>query len=221
MFRLKKSIKTWIIRFKLKCMRSLFLGKNVQIIGINNISFGRNVFISDGSWINLNNRDNQKHLYIGNNSFIGRNNFFTVGDEIVLDDYFFSSVNCKIIGASHEKDPFVPYSASPTTTNKYIKIGTNVFLGAGVSIIGNVSIGFGSIIGADSVVISDIPPLSIAVGNPAKVIKRFNIKLNEWTTNLCEAEESMISETEYKKMIKNEDLTYQRFCYAYKGVDYL
>ena len=72
-----------------------------------------------------------------------------------------------------------------------IVIEDNVCLGAGVTICGNVKIGFGSIIGADAVVVSDIPPLSIAVGSPAKVIKRFDSnekkwkQINEYKESLC------------------------------------
>lgn len=51
-------------------------------------------------------------------------------------------------------------------------IGNNVSLGATVTIIGNVHIGNNVKIGAGSVVVKDIPDNSIAVGNPAKVIKK-------------------------------------------------
>ena len=43
-----------------------------------------------------------------------------------------------------------------------------------------VSIGDGAVIGANSVVTKDIPPASIAVGSPAKVIKRFNEQTGKW-----------------------------------------
>lgn len=54
-------------------------------------------------------------------------------------------------------------------------IGDNVSLGANVVIIGNVKIGNNVTIGAGSVVVKDIPDNSVAVGNPAKVIKTANI----------------------------------------------
>lgn len=50
-------------------------------------------------------------------------------------------------------------------------IGNNVWIGAGAKILGPISIGNNSIIGANSVVVKDIPANSIAVGIPAKVIK--------------------------------------------------
>lgn len=53
----------------------------------------------------------------------------------------------------------------------FTKIEDGVFLGAGVSTIPRVSIGKWSIVGTGSVVTKDIPPYSVAVGNPARVIK--------------------------------------------------
>ncbi|MUG96891.1 acyltransferase [Scytonema sp. UIC 10036] len=52
-----------------------------------------------------------------------------------------------------------------------IEIQDNVWIGSGVRILDGVTIGKGSVIGAGAVVTKDIPPFSIAVGVPAKVIK--------------------------------------------------
>lgn len=51
------------------------------------------------------------------------------------------------------------------------KIGDDVWIGANCTILGGVTIGNGAVIGAGAVVTKDIPPYTIAVGNPAKVIK--------------------------------------------------
>ena len=50
-------------------------------------------------------------------------------------------------------------------------IGDNVFIGSGAKILGPVTIGENSMIGANAVVIKDIPKNSVAVGVPAKVVK--------------------------------------------------
>jgi serine acetyltransferase len=54
------------------------------------------------------------------------------------------------------------------------KIGWGVIICANSCIIGNITIGACSVIGAGSVVVSDIPPLSVVVGNPGHVIKTLN-----------------------------------------------
>ena len=60
----------------------------------------------------------------------------------------------------------------PELPDDAITIGTDVWIGAGVIVLGGITIGSGSVIGAGSVVTRDIPPFSIAVGNPARVIRQ-------------------------------------------------
>jgi acetyltransferase-like isoleucine patch superfamily enzyme len=52
-----------------------------------------------------------------------------------------------------------------------VKIGSDVWVGAGCKILGGVTIGNGCVIGAGSIVTGDLPPYSISIGSPAKVIK--------------------------------------------------
>ncbi|CAH5655338.1 DapH/DapD/GlmU-related protein [Enterobacter cloacae] len=66
-----------------------------------------------------------------------------------------------------------------------VHIESNVWLGEGVVVLPGVRIGQSSIIGANSVVTKNIPEHSIAVGNPAKVIKRFDFTKNEWVRYDC------------------------------------
>jgi acetyltransferase-like isoleucine patch superfamily enzyme len=57
-------------------------------------------------------------------------------------------------------------------TAKGIRIGRDVWLGNGVRVTDGVEIGDGCVIGAGSVVTRSIPPYSIAVGSPARVIRQ-------------------------------------------------
>jgi acetyltransferase-like isoleucine patch superfamily enzyme len=68
-------------------------------------------------------------------------------------------------------DASIPVAQLPLTTDPIV-IEDDVWIGANVTITCGVTIGAHSIIGANSFVNSDIPPYSIAVGSPAKVIKR-------------------------------------------------
>jgi acetyltransferase-like isoleucine patch superfamily enzyme len=62
------------------------------------------------------------------------------------------------------------------TISKEVVIEDDVWLGYNVIVLPGVTIGKGSVIGAGSVVSKDIPPYSIAIGNPARVIKKREIK---------------------------------------------
>lgn len=60
-----------------------------------------------------------------------------------------------------------------TTGNRHPIVGKNVMIGAGAKILGRIYIGDDSVIGANSVVLMDVPPKSVAVGVPA-TIKKIN-----------------------------------------------
>ena len=62
-----------------------------------------------------------------------------------------------------------------------VKIGSDVWLGHGAIVLAGVEIGDGSVIGAGAVVSKNIPPFTVAVGNPARVIKR---RFNESVSSL-------------------------------------
>jgi acetyltransferase-like isoleucine patch superfamily enzyme len=72
----------------------------------------------------------------------------------------------------------IPIDRKPVC--KPVIIEDNVWLGESVCILPGVCIGKGSIIGALSVVSKDIPPFSIAVGIPAKVVKKYDFEINKW-----------------------------------------
>lgn len=187
--------------------KNTYIDKSVHVTGWKNISIGSNTGISENTWINVNERiGDKKHIIIGNNCYIGRRNFFSSGLLIKISDYFMSGIECKFMGSDHLfENPFFPYISTGTTTEKKIIIETNVWLGAGVTIIGYLTIGRGSIIGAGSLVNKDIPPFSIAVGNPCKVIKRYDFSVDKWVKkdeyNL-NSDTLMPTEEEYIKKLK-------------------
>ena len=81
-------------------------------------------------------------------------------------------------------------------------IGNDVFIGANVTIVDGVKIGHGAVIGAGAVVVKDIPPYTVAVGVPAKVIKyRFDkVTINK----LLNMQWWDWSETDLQKVVENE-----------------
>ena len=167
----------------------------VKMIGARAIDIGENTVIGDGSWINVN-EPRLSSIRIGSNCLVGMNNFFSVGSKITIEDYFLSGARCSFICSSHKiQDVSRPYLKTGTTREDEIHIGKNVFFGYNVSVLGNVSIGACSIVGANSVVRTDLPNYSVAVGNPARVIKRYDFEKKCWIRsndmgNICEREVS-------------------------------
>ena len=129
---------------------------------------GERCVISEATWINVNDRENTDFaILIGNHCFIGRRNFLSSGKRIRIGDYCLTGVDCHFLGADHlHHTPYTPYSATGTTLDGVVDIGPNCWFGASVTVLKNVRIGFGSIIGAGAVVTHSVPPYSIAVGNP-------------------------------------------------------
>lgn len=121
-----------------------------------------------------------KNLYIGKNSYANFN--FVVLDEgkIEIGDNVFLGPNVTLVTAVHplryqDRNIFFNEKTGVNTNLEYtkpIKIGDNCWFGANVTVIGGVTIGEGSVIGAGSVVVRDIPPHSLAVGNPCRVIRK-------------------------------------------------
>lgn len=116
------------------------------------------------------------HFDYGYNIEIGEN-FYSNHNLIILDpakvtfgDNVFIGPNCAFYTPEHPLDA--------ETRNKGleyaypIKVGSNVWFGGNVVVLGGVTIGDNTVIGAGSVVTKDIPSNVVAAGNPCKVIKQ-------------------------------------------------
>lgn len=190
-------------KYKSNIGKSTYIDKSVHIVGLKNIKIGSNTIISDDTWLNVNDRaGGNVAIEIGSNCYIGKRNFFNSAEKITIKDYFMSGINCSVLGSDHVIDePLKPYIHTGTTNDTRVYIGTNVWFGANVTVIGDVKIGHGSIVGANSLVLKDIPPFSIAVGNPAKVIKRYDFDNNLWTKDFKELI-NFINEDDYSKKLQ-------------------
>lgn len=99
---------------------------------------------------------------------------------LIASRVFISDHNHGRFDGNHPDDaPGVP-PAKRRLTARPVKIGRNVWIGESVCVMPGVTIGDGAVIGAGSVVTRDVPENCVAVGNPARVIRRFDPVSNEW-----------------------------------------
>lgn len=92
----------------------------------------------------------------------------TVGERMVIAHPYSTILNAESIGNNFS---CIHLTTIGDKNGRRPRIGNNVTLGAGVVIAGDVKIGDNVIIGAGSIVLNDVPNNSVAVGNPARVVK--------------------------------------------------
>lgn len=136
-------------------------------------------FIADG--------DKSKKIKLGNriqlNDYVHISALKSVeiGDDVLMASHVYISDNShgSYKGDEDDTSPDIepakrPYYVAP------VKIGNRVWIGEGAIIMPGVHIGDGAVIGAHSIVNKDVPPETIAVGGPARVVKRWNSVLQRW-----------------------------------------
>ena len=182
---------------------------SAQFIGCEYIEIGRRSVISEGCWLNVNDRSGaEPRITIGDHCIISRRTFMSSGCRIRIGSYCLIGNESNFLGADHDfSDPFLPYMIAPAINGEEISVGVNCWMGSNCTILKGVSIGHGCVIGAGSVITKSIPPLSIAVGSPCRVIRRFRmsdkmwIPISAWT----QADEVRIpSEEEYLSRIREK-----------------
>ncbi|HYQ18011.1 MAG TPA: sugar O-acetyltransferase [Polyangiaceae bacterium] len=105
---------------------------------------------------------------VGRNVFINQNcTFYDLGGIDIADDVMIGP-NVSLITSGH---PLPPSQRRAAVVAKPIVIERNVWLAAGVTIIGGVTVGENSVVAAGSVVTKDVPPNTLVGGNPARIIR--------------------------------------------------
>ncbi len=117
-------------------------------------------------------------VIIGSNTRIGLSNVIigpiTIGNNVMTAQHVaFSGLNHGF------EDITLPPSLQPISTSQII-IEDDVWIGANAVIVAGIKIGKHAVIGAGSVVTKDVPAFSVAVGNPAKVIKKYDEASKLW-----------------------------------------
>ncbi|MBE9586360.1 acyltransferase [Mucilaginibacter sp. JRF] len=146
----------------------------MDVLPFNQFQLGANATIEDFCTINNGVGD----VFIGDNSLIGMGNVI-IGPVSIGNNVIFAQ-NIVASGLNHEyRDVNQPIHAQKILVAPIV-VEDDCWIAANSVITSGVTIGKHSVIAAGAVVTKNIPPYSVAVGNPAKVIKRFDFEVNDW-----------------------------------------
>lgn len=167
-------------RFFKSCPKSVYFDKIDFLIGSNFIQIGdythfqRGLYLS--AWERYGDQNFTPMLTIGKNCNIGAYNNITCINKIIIGDNLLTGKWVTITDNSHGSVDRGELNIPPVKRMLYSKgpviIGDDVWIGDKVTILPGVSIGKGSIIAANAVVTSSVPPYSVVGGCPSKILKQ-------------------------------------------------
>lgn len=168
-----------------------YVGRGSRVIGTRAITVGEKLSIGRCSWIEAVfeygelvyspvivvgkkfNASERLHISSINRVEIGDNCLF--GSCVYISDHNHGSYK-----RGEQSRPGDPPIARPLVSHGAIVIGSNVWIGDNVVVVGSIHIGDGVVVGANSVVTCDIPDNVIVAGVPARVLKKYNESYNKW-----------------------------------------
>lgn len=172
-------------------LRISHIGKNSKVGLLHNFLNGKYIEIGDGTSIGRysklqcydrnNNIEYNPSIKIGNNCMMGQNCSIMSADSVIIEDNVLMASYITIVNENHgmNVEDNNNYRRQPLTTAPVL-IKEGAWIGERCCILSGVTIGKRSIIGSGSVVNKSIPDYCIAVGNPAKVIKKWNFDTHQW-----------------------------------------
>jgi len=140
------------------------------------------IFESSTFMIPFFNLEGSPRIIIKDGCSLGKRLFVSATNKITIENDVVIAANVHITDHNHEYRKIgIPIKEQGVTsfTNEVV-IGAGSWIANNCVIVGNVKIGRGCVIGANSVVLNDIPDYCVAVGSPAKIIKYFDKITGQW-----------------------------------------
>lgn len=165
-----------LIRAKIFCVTAgngVYIGKHCSLKGKHNITLEDSVTVRPYAQI-----WSGGTVRIGKGSEIGERCRISIANSLEIGKKVLFSPNVYITDCDHEyRNVDIPIiDQGIVQKGQKVSIGDGSYVGINAVIVGNVKIGKHCVIGANSVVTKDVPDYCVAVGSPAKIIKRYNLE---------------------------------------------
>lgn len=175
-----------LTKYKYNCFgKGSLIEKPLRILGSKHISIGNNVSILKNARIEIvtfhNERQYDGFLKIGDNTSIGQNFHCVSGGGIYIGVDVTISGNVFISDLAHEYREIGTHILEQELLYSKTTIGRGCFVGYGAVIMPGVTLGNQCVVGSNAVVLAgDYPDYSVIVGNPARIVKKYDINSKEW-----------------------------------------
>ncbi|SEN57681.1 Acetyltransferase (isoleucine patch superfamily) [bacterium A37T11] len=146
----------------------------MDVFPYNNFVLGKNSVIEDFATINNGVGD----VTIGENTIIGIANV-VIGPISIGNNVMFAQ-HVVLSGLNHGYEDVQMSPRKQEVSFRQIIVADDVWIGANSVVTAGVTIGRHAVVGAGSIVTKDVPEFSVVVGNPARVIKRYNAQKMLW-----------------------------------------
>lgn len=161
------------------------IGKGVCFVNSKYVFIGNNVAIGQNSFFGpVKHYEGKQYggiIEVGDDTIIGKNNSFAAIDKVVIGKAVLFAGNVHVTDHSHGyQDINVPIMKQNLFTKGPVIIEDYCWLGFNCEILSGVHIGTHSVVAARAVVTKDVPAYSIVAGNPARVIKQYDMQTKKW-----------------------------------------
>ena len=170
-------------------------GRSPRLLGLTHITLGPDFHAGDALWLEavlaygegLQRVQFAPRLTIGVSARLSDNVHIACLDCVDIGDHLLCGSRVLISDHAHGRyagpdasDPATPPAQRSLHSAAPVRIGDNVWLGDGVAVLAGADIGDGCVIGANAVVTGSIPPGTVAVGAPARVVRRWDASARTW-----------------------------------------
>jgi acetyltransferase-like isoleucine patch superfamily enzyme len=142
-------------------------GNVLEMLRTGRLTVGAEAIFEPGVWLT----SDTGRIAIGSGTFLNLGVMVAAVERVEIGDHCMLANGCMVTDGNHRfDDPERPVPWQGFSTKGPTVLEDNVWLGANVVVTSGVRIGQRSVVGANSVVVADLPPFSIAVGAPARVV---------------------------------------------------